>query len=122
MIIPTKSIGNFGEVTAIEYLKHNGFIIIEKNFICKSGEIDIIGKEGDYICFIEVKSRYGSYYGTPAEAVNYSKQLKLYKTALSYIMKKRLNSSNFRFDIIEILLNKHDDNMHINHIKDAFQF
>ncbi|SQB91836.1 TIGR00252 family protein [Clostridium tetanomorphum] len=83
-----KEVGTLGENLAQSYLIQNGYIILDKNFRCKQGEIDIIGKDGDYISFIEVKSRYGSLYGTPGEAVNLIKQYRIYKTAQLYILKK----------------------------------
>ncbi|MBV7271977.1 YraN family protein [Clostridium thailandense] len=116
-----KDIGSLGEDIAETYLKQVGYTVLDRNFRCKIGEIDIIGKDGDYICFIEVKTRYGSIYGNPCEAVSYSKQRKIYKTAESYIMRKKLFKFNFRFDVIEIILNNSNNAPSIRLIKDAFQ-
>ena len=116
-----KDIGSLGEDIAETYLKQIGYTVLDRNFRCKIGEIDIIGKDGDYICFIEVKTRYGSIYGNPCEAVSYSKQRKIYKTAESYIMRKKLFKFNFRFDVIEIILNNSNNTSSIRLIKDAFQ-
>ncbi|KAJ51548.1 putative endonuclease [Clostridium tetanomorphum] len=116
-----KEVGTLGENLAQSYLIQNGYIILDKNFRCKQGEIDIIGKDGDYISFIEVKSRYGSLYGTPGEAVNLIKQYRIYKTAQLYILKKNLHKFKFRFDVIEVTLNHKNDDFYIKLIKDAFQ-
>lgn len=116
-----REVGNLGENIAESYLIQNGYIILDKNFRCKQGEIDIIGKDGEYISFIEVKSRYGNLYGTPGEAVNFIKQYKIYKTAQMYILKKKLHKFNFRFDVIEIILNHKNNDFSIKLIKDAFQ-
>ncbi|MEY7999602.1 YraN family protein [Clostridium sp. Mt-5] len=116
-----KDIGSLGEDVAENYLREIGYIILERNFRCKTGEVDIIGKDGNYLCFIEVKSRYGKLYGSPCEAVNYPKCLKIYKTANVYIMKKKLFKFNFRFDVIEIIFNTHNNIPSIKLIKDAFQ-
>ena len=116
-----KDIGSLGEDIAETYLRQIGYTVLERNFRCKIGEIDIIGKDGDYICFIEVKTRYGSIYGRPCEAVTYSKRHKIYKTAETYIMRKKLFKFNFRFDVMEIILNNSNDNPSIRLIKDAFQ-
>jgi putative endonuclease len=116
-----KSIGNCGENIAEKYMKNLGYFILEKNFRCKIGEIDIIAKDKDYIVFVEVKSRFGVMYGTPSEAVNKSKQYKIYKTAQMYILKKKLFCSNFRFDVIEVIFNSQNDTYSIRLIKDAFQ-
>lgn len=116
-----KDIGSLGEDIAETYLRQIGYTIFDRNFRCKIGEIDIIGKDGDYICFIEVKTRYGSIYGSPCEAVTYSKRHKIYKTAETYIMRKKLFKFNFRFDVMEIILNNSNNNHSIRLIKDAFQ-
>jgi putative endonuclease len=116
-----KSIGNYGEDLAENYLKQLGYKIIERNFKCKIGELDIIGKDDSYITFIEVKTRYSNFYGSPCESVTPSKQFKIYKTAQCYIMLKKLYKLNFRFDVVEVILNNIDYNYNIRLIKNAFQ-
>jgi len=116
-----KDIGVLGESIAEEYLTKMGYIVLDKNFRSKFGEIDIIGKDGNYIAFIEVKSRYGSIYGSPAEAVTLKKQSRIYRTAQLYVLKKRIFKFNFRFDIIEVIFNTNDNDYSVRLIKDAFQ-
>ncbi|MBC2578936.1 YraN family protein [Clostridium sp. DJ247] len=116
-----KDIGSLGEEIAETYLRQIGYTVLDRNFRCKIGEIDIIGRDQDYICFIEVKTRYGSIYGNPCESVTYSKRRKIYKTAEAYIMRKKLFKFNFRFDVIEIILNHYNNIPSIRLIKDAFQ-
>lgn len=115
-----KDIGNFGENLAETYLKQNGYKILTKNFTCKIGEIDIIGIDKNLICFIEVKTRYNLKYGYPCEAVTRNKMMKIYKSSQVYILKNRLFKYSFRFDIIEILLDK-KNKPKIRLIKNAFQ-
>lgn len=116
-----KDIGLLGEDISQSYLKDLGYRILEKNFRCKCGEIDLIAINKGYICFIEVKTRYGSNFGSPAESVTYSKQHKIYKTAQVYILKNNIIYSNFRFDVMEIILNINNNDFLVNHIQDAFQ-
>lgn len=116
-----KNIGNFGEDIAANYLRTNGYVIIQRNFKCRIGELDIIGKDNSHIAFIEVKTRYGSNYGSPCEAVTTAKQYKIYKTAQYFIMINKLYKQNFRFDVVEVILNSIDDNHRIRVIKNAFQ-
>jgi putative endonuclease len=116
-----KDIGALGEGIAETHLKNAGYAIKEKNFRCKCGEIDLIARNNGYICFIEVKTRYGTKFGLPAESVNYVKQKKIYKTAQVYISYKNIADSNFRFDVIEVLLNNDNNDFLVNHIEDAFQ-
>lgn len=116
-----KEIGSFGENLAEKYLLDCGYMILDRNFRGKTGEIDIIGKDRDYITFIEVKTRYGKVFGSPCESVTKSKQHRIYRTAQIYIMKKKLCNHFFRFDVIEVMLNETNNNYSIKLIKDAFQ-
>ncbi|HEY8888852.1 MAG TPA: YraN family protein [Clostridium sp.] len=116
-----KDIGALGEDMSEIFLKNLGYTILDKNFRCKCGEIDIITMFKGYICFIEVKTRYGIKFGLPAESVTLSKQHKIYKTAQVYILKKNIIYFDFRFDVIEILLNNDNNDFLINHIENAFQ-
>jgi putative endonuclease len=115
-----KSIGSFGEDLAVNYITNLGYIILQKNFKCKIGEIDIVAKDSEYVVFIEVKTRYNSKYGLPCEAVTPYKQKKIYKTAQFYIMINKMNSFNFRFDVIEVILDYNCPDNHIRLIKNAF--
>lgn len=116
-----KEIGKLGEEISERHLKGLGYIILDRNFTCKIGEIDIICKDGDHIVFVEVKTRYDKRYGSPSEAVTHYKQNKICKTAQFYIMVKKLHKLNFRFDVIEVFLNRSDNEYTLRLIKNAFQ-
>jgi len=64
-----KSLGNLGENLALKHLKNKGYRIIERNFRSKFGEIDIIALDGDFLVFIEVKTRWSEKFGLPEEAI-----------------------------------------------------
>lgn len=115
-----KALGFQGEMIATNFLIHRGYKIIDKNFFCKQGEIDIIALDSnsDCICFIEVKSRYSRSFGYPCESVNYRKIKRLKNTANYYIYKKNLYDINLRFDIIEILFS-YEHPFKINQIKNV---
>jgi len=120
MKILNKTIGNYGENLAREYIEKKGYIILEENFLCKLGEIDIIAKDNNYICFIEVKTRSSKRYGTPLESITNAKKRKLYKTAQYYICLKNIHKSYFRFDAIEVTLISSGEPPNITLIKNAF--
>jgi len=95
--------GAAGENAAVDYLVKNGFKILERNYRPgKLGEIDVIARENEYICFIEVKTRTSSLFGTPAEAVGHGKREKLRKLAWTYIKHRNLGEANMRFDVVEV--------------------
>ncbi len=110
--------GMLGENAACKYLKKKNYRILERNFRKRYGEIDIIAENEERIAFVEVKTRSATLYGMPCEAVTYSKQQKMIKTAQAYITEHDLDGA-FAFDIIEVLLEK-GKILSLNHIEDAF--
>jgi putative endonuclease len=100
------TLGRRGEDFAAKYLRELGYTIIEQNFRVKCGEIDIIAREGDYLVFVEVKTRSGTGFGSPAEAVNYRKQQQIIKTALVYLSQNNLHESQVRFDVAAVMMPK----------------
>ncbi len=78
-----KELGKKGEELALRFLKKRGYRIIEKNYVCKMGEMDIIAKEKDTLVFVEVKTRTSTTFGPPQLAVNPTKQMQLSKVALT---------------------------------------
>lgn len=103
-----------GEQLACEYLKNKGYKIVERNYHCPLGEIDIIAKDKDIVVFIEVKTRESTQYGLPQESIDFRKQKKLINTAKSWIAMHSKEGKGYRFDVIAIL---RED---INHIVNAF--
>jgi putative endonuclease len=103
---------------ALRFLKKRGYRIIEKNYVCKMGEMDIIAKERDTLAFIEVKTRTSTEFGPPQLAVNASKQRQLSKVALNYLKEKQLEEVKARFDVVAILLGQKGEEIEL--IRDAF--
>ncbi len=108
-------IGKLGENIATKYLKEHGYKIIERNFRCRQGEIDIISLYNNEIVFIEVKTRTNLKYGKPIDAVNKEKQKHLIKAVQYYIYSKHLEKEFIRIDVIEIYVCNYK--YKINHIK-----
>ncbi len=98
------SVGRRGEELAAAYLAKVGYRIIERNYRCVFGELDIVAEEGDSIVFIEVKSRRSAAYGDPQLAVDFRKQKKISMAALDYLEKKRQHNRNARFDVVAVKL------------------
>lgn len=94
-------LGKIGEEKAIEFLKKNGYKIIDRNFRTKIGEIDIICKKKREIVFIEVKTRSSDDFGLPEEAVNEKKLKRMEKVAYLYMELKKINSP-FKFEVLSI--------------------
>ncbi len=114
-----KEIGNFGEKIAEQYLKQKGYIILDKNFECRQGEIDIIALDKKEVVFVEVKTRRSNKYGTPSEAVNKIKQKHMLQTIKYYLYIRNLTEEFIRIDVIEVYIK--DNEYKVNHIKQAFE-
>ena len=98
-----KQKGDIGEALAAKILLKKGYVILDRNYRLRTGEIDIIAKRSGYIVFVEVKYRQNTYKGSPAEAVDFRKQQKIISTAKCYIQRNNLYDADFRFDVIEII-------------------
>jgi putative endonuclease len=109
------NLGRYGEEKAANYLVQQGVKILEKNYRCGYGEVDIIAKDMDTLVFVEVKTRKTSIYLSPHLAVNKHKQLQITKVALHYLLEKKLKGISCRFDVIIIVDEK------IQWIKGAFE-
>jgi len=110
-----RELGTVYEQKAANFLISNGYTIIDRNFCCKLGELDLIARSEDYLCFIEVKFRSNNYRGFPGEAINYKKISKISKTAEYYMLINNIPMDTpCRFDVVVIL------NKEITLIKNAF--
>lgn len=98
-----KTIGDYAESLAEEFLKKNNVKILEKNFSCRSGEIDLIVKDQETLVFVEVRYRKSAKYGQPYETITKAKQNKIIRSAQTYLQKhpKAANKA-CRFDVISI--------------------
>lgn len=114
-----QEIGKLGEDIAAHYLKQNGYTILDRNFECRQGEIDIIALDKKEVVFIEVKTRTSNKYGTPSEAVNKIKQKHMLQTIKYYLYIRNLSDEFVRIDVIEVYIK---DNVYkVNHIKQALE-
>jgi len=115
-----KEFGRHGEEQAAEFLQEKGFRVLEQNYTCKIGEIDLICRSENLLVFVEVKSRRSFLYGEPQEAVNAAKIKKIRKVASWYLTEKMRLARLFadcdmRFDVVEV---KQDGE--VSHIEGAF--
>ena len=111
----TRVVGRWGEDVAAKYLSNHKYKIVDRNFTCHYGEIDLIVWDGESVIFVEVKSRKDDGFGLPREAVNWHKQQKIVKCANYWLYKNRQTGVPVRFDVVEILGDK------VTHIIDAFR-
>ena len=105
------------ERKAEEFLKKNGYEILDRNFRCAYGEIDLIARQGNCLVFVEVKYRSGRKTGLPEEAVSFSKQQRICRTADYYRVARRVDDrAQCRFDVIAV------EGEELRHYIDAFTY
>ena len=112
--------GKWGEEKACEYLTSLNYNIVDRNFECTQGEIDIVAfdNEKKELVFIEVKTRTNYNYGSPIDAVNLPKQKHIYWAAQYYVYLHKIKNTFLRFDVIEVYAK--GEHVKINHIKQIF--
>jgi putative endonuclease len=117
---PSKQLfGQEGERIAERFLKKKGYTIVERNFRCPLGEIDLIALHRRVIVFVEVKRRSGVGFGAPVEAVSWWKQKKMIQAATFFLHQKRLDNRAARFDVVGIC--RKGPNLVVEHIENAFE-
>ncbi|MCR5186310.1 MAG: YraN family protein [Clostridia bacterium] len=110
-----KNVGKIGEDIACKYLIEKGYAILERNYVEKGGEIDIIARNGREIIFVEVKARCSKKNGDGIESITWQKIRHIKNVSKIYILKKRLFNYSIRYDAIDINFSRTSHS--INHIK-----
>lgn len=110
--------GRRGEDAACAYLERHGYKVVDRNYRCRWGEIDVIAVKGGTLAFVEVKTRHNLRFGTPGMAVTYAKQQKIRTTALHYLQQQQKGYNNISFDVIEILAD--DGKAKLRHLPNCF--
>ena len=112
------ALGRGGEDRAADLLRAKGFTILDRNFRCREGEVDVIARRHDTLVFCEVKTRRTDRWGTPAEAVGWRKQQRLRQLAAIWLQLHRPGRVTVRFDVVSVIVGERD--VYVTHIPDAF--
>ena len=116
-----KQIGQLGETLAAEYLLNKQLHIRERNWRCRSGELDLIALDGDTLVFVEVRTRRNTgMFGSPQESVNWRKQQQVRQTAVAYLYRIGTPNRTIRFDLVSVLLSVSGEFLSIHHLEHAF--
>ena len=115
-------IAKMGEALAVAHLKARGYEILAQNYRAVRGEIDLVVKDGNFIVFVEVKTRRSLKFGTPQAAVNIQKQRQISKVALTYLQTYNLFDTPCRFDVIAVHLSPQLELLKLEQIENAFEF
>ena len=98
-----QSLGKRGEDLACAELERLGYVVLDRRFRTRRGELDIVARDGNVLVFVEVRARTGSRYGTPFESVTWQKRQRLSQMAASYLSIKRVAQVACRFDVVSVV-------------------
>lgn len=115
-----QAVGRRGEEAARAFLRRRGVRILAENFACAAGEIDLIGREGDTLVFIEVKARSSDAFGPPQFAVHLRKQRQIVRTAQWYLAAQRMPEVPCRFDVLAVTFPEEGGSPRVDWVRDAF--
>jgi putative endonuclease len=112
-------LGKEGERVAERYLQKKGYKLVERNYRCKAGELDLIVLDRGVVVFVEVKTRTGRGFGSPLEAVEFRKQRKMIQAAQFFLAEKGLQQRDARFDVVGVSWPGREPI--VEHIENAFE-
>lgn len=117
---PRRGLGARGETIAAGYLRHQGYTILDRNWRCPRGELDLIAKEGETLAFVEVRTRRGLRSGpTPEESITPAKQRKLIELAQLYLQAQGLEDVDWRIDVVAVEMDGQGRLQRVELIRDA---
>jgi putative endonuclease len=111
-------LGRAGEDAAARLFRRRGFTVLDRNWRCEGGELDLVARRGRLVVFCEVKARSSSLYGEPFEAVGTRKQARLRRLAGRWLAEHRCRTNEIRFDVVSVLVG--DGAPRVTHLPDAF--
>lgn len=99
-----RALGDAGEELACDYLRRRGWTILDRNWRCRAGELDIVAAEGTRLVAVEVKTRASTRFGTPLEAITPAKSSRLHRLVLLWAASHRHRHSGVRVDVVAVLM------------------
>jgi putative endonuclease len=111
-------VGKYGEDLAAQYLEDRGYEILERNWRCAAGEIDLIAKQKEKIVFVEVKTRTGLGYGHPFEAITSAKSARMRKLVAQWCQQNQTSGLQVRVDAIAVMIR--NGKVALEHLKQVF--
>ena len=113
-----RSLGDVGERLAEDLYRKLGFSILDRNWRSSAGELDLVVARRDLLVFCEVKTRRSDFFGLPAEAVGYHKQVRLRRLAAAWMNEHRPGGVRVRFDVVSVIVG--ESGPEVTHLPDAF--
>ncbi|MEO6881619.1 MAG: YraN family protein [Mycobacteriaceae bacterium] len=114
------ALGAWGEQVAVDHLRAQGLVLLDRNWRCRDGEIDIVVTDGTTVVFVEVKTRSGTGFGRPEEAVTHRKLSRLRRLAQRWLAEHRLGWVEVRFDVVAVLADRRTGVSELEHLVGVF--
>jgi len=114
-----QKLGRWGEKLAAQHLESQGYVILDRNWRCNRGEIDLVAQEGSVLVFVEVKTRRGRDFGTPEEAITRSKANRLLELGQRYLLERDLEDVEWRVDMVAVELDMRGKLLRCEHVPNA---
>ncbi len=115
-----RATGERGEDLAAHYLERAGLSIVERNYRCKAGEIDVVALDGEELVFAEVRTRSGAAFGTPEDSITARKRRKMAECAFSYLAERGAHGRSWRIDLVAVELDR-GHVVRVDHYKHVLQ-
>jgi putative endonuclease len=115
----TQAVGEYGERLAARHLTDAGMVVLDRNWRCAQGEIDIVARDGDVLIFCEVKTRRGTTFGDPVDAVVAAKVRRLRQLAAQWLATSGVRPAEVRFDVVSVLPQERGP-ARVEHLRGAF--
>lgn len=119
MVRASDALGRYGEQLAARHLAEQGMAILDRNWRCRAGEIDIVARDGELLVICEVKTRRGTGFGAPLEAVTPRKAARLRRLAAAWLVEHRPLRADVRFDVVGVLAPPRGAAV-VEHVRGAF--
>lgn len=114
-----RSLGQRGEEIAVAHLQGQGYSILDRNWRCSAGELDIVAREGETLAFVEVRTRRGNRFGSAEESITPAKQAKLVELAQTYLQEHSLRDQAWRIDVVAVEMDRRGEVKRLNLIRNA---
>ena len=115
------ALGNLGEELARQMLQELGYTILDTNYRCRWGEVDIVAQDGDVIVFAEVRTRSSARFGTPEESITEAKIQRIVSTAQEYLQSMERDSESWRIDLVAVRMRNDGQLQSIDHLKNVVE-
>jgi putative endonuclease len=115
-----QTLGHVGESAAVRYLESLGWTVLERNYRCRAGEIDVVARDQESVVFVEVRTRASDVFGTPEESITASKARRMMRCALTYMTVHPDLSADWRIDVVAVRVER-SRTLSVSHYRNAVE-